>query len=102
MVVICLSDTADRFHGFLRSAMLNVHPGVYLSMDLDAGSRERIWEILEGWWQAEPRGLAVMISRDRSKPMDVDIRSLGSPKRVLLDFDGHYALRRDPPGSDGA
>ena len=39
MVVICLSDVADRFHGFLRSTMLNPHPGVYLAMDLDAGSR---------------------------------------------------------------
>ena len=41
MVVICLADVADRFHGFLRSCMLNPHPGVYVAMDLDAGSRER-------------------------------------------------------------
>lgn len=42
MVVICLADVADRFHGFLRSCMLNPHPGVYVAMDLDAGSRDRI------------------------------------------------------------
>ena len=36
MVVICLADVAERFHGFLRSAMLNPHPGVYLAMDLPA------------------------------------------------------------------
>jgi CRISPR-associated protein Cas2 len=49
MVVICVSDVADRFHGFLRSVMLNPHPGVYVSMDLDLASRDRIWRILQGW-----------------------------------------------------
>jgi hypothetical protein len=38
MIVICLSPVMDRFHGFLRSIMLNIHPGVYVSVDLDAGS----------------------------------------------------------------
>ena len=46
MVVICLADVADRFHGFLRSVMLNPHPGVYVAMDFDTGSRERVWVIL--------------------------------------------------------
>ncbi|SNT19531.1 MULTISPECIES: type I-E CRISPR-associated endoribonuclease Cas2e [unclassified Azospirillum] len=92
MIVICLSATADRFHGFLRSAMLNVHPGVYIAMDLDAGSRDRIWGILESWWYADPRGQAVMIYRDKSKPMEIDFRCLGSPKRDIIDYDGHYAL----------
>lgn len=92
MIVICLADTADRFHGFLRSVMLNVHPGVYVSMDLDAGSRDRVWKILEDWWQAEPRGLAVMIYRDKSKPMEMDFRTLGSPKRMIVDYEDHYAL----------
>lgn len=97
MIVICLSDTADRFHGFLRSVMLNVHPGVYVSMDLDAGSRDRVWNILEAWWEAEPRGMAVMIYRDKSKPMKMDFRSLGGTKRTTIEYDDHYALQRKPP-----
>ncbi|MFV3076523.1 type I-E CRISPR-associated endoribonuclease Cas2e [Niveispirillum fermenti] len=92
MIVICLSATADRFHGFLRSTMLNVHPGVYVTMDLDAGSRDRIWRILENWWQSDPQGQAVMIYRDKSKPMEIDFRCLGAPKRDIVDYDGHYAL----------
>jgi CRISPR-associated protein Cas2 len=100
MIVICLSDTADRFHGFLRSVMLNVHPGVYVSMDLDAGSRDRIWHILEEWWQAEPRGLAVMIYRDKSAPMEMDFRTLGTAKRMIVDYDEHYALHRKAPEQD--
>jgi CRISPR-associated protein Cas2 len=94
MVVICLSDVADRFHGFLRSVMLNPHPGVYVAMDLDAGSRERIWAILERWWEAEPRGMGMMLWRDKSKPMAIDFRSFGAPKRRIADYDGHYALAR--------
>lgn len=94
MIVICLSDTADRFHGFLRSVMLNVHPGVFVSMDLDAGSRDRVWRILEEWWHQDPRGMAVMILRDKTKPMEMDFRVLGSVKRDIVEYDGHYALAR--------
>lgn len=96
MVVICLTDVADRFHGFLRSIMLNVHPGVYVSMDLDTGSRNRVWTILEDWWNQEPRGQAIMIYRDKSKPMDMDFRILGGTKRPIVEYDEHYALHRNP------
>ncbi len=96
MIVICLSDTADRFHGFLRSVMMNVHPGVYVSMDLDAGSRDRVWEILSGWWEAEPRGMVMMMHRDTTKPMSLAIRSLGAPKRTITEYDDHYVLQRRP------
>ena len=94
MVVICLADVADRFHGFLRSCMLNPHPGVHVAMDLDAGSRDRIWSILEGWWEAEPRGVGLLLWRDKSKPMSIDMRSFGAPKRDIVEIDDHYALRK--------
>jgi CRISPR-associated protein Cas2 len=94
MVVICLSDVMDRFHGFLRSVMLNIHPGVYVSADLDAGSRRRIWSILESWWDAEPRGMALMIWRDKSKPMEIDFSVLGAAKRSIIEYDDHYAIER--------
>ncbi len=77
MIVVCAAATADRFHGFLRSVMLNLHPGVYVSADLDTGSRERIWRVLEGWWQADGRGTVVMLWRDKAKPASVDFRTLG-------------------------
>lgn len=98
MIVICLSDVADRFHGFLRSVMLNPHPGVYVSMDLDAGSRERVWRILQDWWEAEPRGMGIMLWRDPTRPMGVAFRSFGAPKRELVTFCGHWALVRDGEG----
>lgn len=92
MLVICVSDVADRFHGFLRSVMLNPHPGVYVDADLDAGSRERIWTILERWWEAEPRGMGIMLWRDKSRPMALDMRSFGAPKRKIIEYEDHYAL----------
>jgi CRISPR-associated endoribonuclease Cas2 subtype I-E len=57
---------ADRFHGYLRSVMLNVHPGVFLSMDLDAGTRQRVFQTLEEWWNADPRGSIVLTLIDRN------------------------------------
>ena len=95
MILVCASGTADRFHGFLRSVMLNLHPGVYVSVDLDAGSRQRIWTVLQGWWEADGRGTVVMLWRDRNKPFSIDFDVLGAPKRDLVEFDGHWALRGD-------
>lgn len=93
MIVVCVSGTADRFHGFLRSVMLNLHPGVYVSVDLDAGSRRRIWDVLRAWWEADGRGAVVMLWRDKSKPSAIDFDVLGAPKRDIVEYDGHWALR---------
>lgn len=101
MIVICVEGVADRFHGFLRSVMLNPHPGVYLAMDLDAGSRSRIWSILEDWWQAEPRGMGVMLWRDPQAPMEVRMSSFGAAKRQLIEHENHWALvRSSRPGME--
>lgn len=93
MILVCVSGTADRFHGFLRSVMLNPHPGVYLSVDLDAGSRSRIWGILRGWWEADGRGTAIMLWQNKAKPMEIEFEVLGAPRRDIIEFDGHWALR---------
>ena len=98
MLLICVSDVADRFHGFLRSVMLNPHPGVYLAMDLDAGSRQRIWDILNSWWEAEPTGMGIMLWRDPARPMGIALDSFGAPKRRIVSFAGHWALVRMEEG----
>lgn len=94
MIMLCVTGTADRFHGFLRSIMLNPHPGVYVSRDIDRGARDRIWSILSDWHAADPRGMVLMIHPDKSLPMGIALSSLGAPKREIIDLDGHYALRR--------
>jgi CRISPR-associated protein Cas2 len=94
VVVICVSAVAERFHGYLRSVMLNVHPGVFLSMDLDAGTRRRVFETVERWWKDEPRGSIVMIWKNTAEPLDIEIRNLGEPKREVVEYDGILGLRR--------
>ena len=92
MVVFCVQGTIDRFHGFLRSILLNIHPGVYVSVDLDSGSRQRVWDILCDWYDAAPQGTVLMMYRDKSKPMGIALESLGAPKRSIVEQDGHYLL----------
>ena len=94
MVVICVSDVADRFHGYLRSVMLNVHTGVFVSMDLDAGTRERVFSTIEGWWNAQPRGSIVYVARNPAEPLGVELRLLGAPRRNIVEYDGFLGLSR--------
>jgi hypothetical protein len=69
MVVICLCAVADRFHGYLRSVMLNVHPGVFLSMDLDAGTRQRVFQTVEA--------CCGMTASRRTKPQETRLPAWG-------------------------
>jgi CRISPR-associated protein Cas2 len=94
VIVICATATADRFHGFLRSIMLNPHPGVYVSKDVNKSARERIWTILSEWHDADPRGTVVMIYPDKNRPMGIDFTSLGAPKREIVEIESHYAIVR--------
>jgi CRISPR-associated protein Cas2 len=93
MVVICLCAVADRFHGCLRSVMLNVHPGVFLSMDLDAGTRRRVFQTLEEWWNADARGSIVLIWKNPAEPSSIEIVNIGEPKREVIEYDGVLGVR---------
>jgi CRISPR-associated protein Cas2 len=93
MVVICLCAVADRFHGYLRSVMLNVHPGVFLSMDLDAGTRQRVFQTVEAWWNAEPRGSIVLIWKNPAEPSAIEIVNIGEAKRDVIEYDGVLGVR---------
>lgn len=93
MVVICLNAVADRFHGYLRSIMLNVHPGVFLAMDLDAGTRRRVFETVEEWWNADPRGSLVLIWKNPAEPSAIEIKNLGEAKRDIIEYEGVLGVR---------
>lgn len=88
MVVIVTRDVADRFRGFLASAMLEIAPGVYASPRLTPAVRERIWTVLEAWHQALGGGSVVMTWRDRKEPCGQGIRTLGTPPRRFVTIDG--------------
>ena len=93
MVVICLCAVADRFHGYLRSVMLNVHPGVSVSMDLDAGTRQRVFETVQAWWNADPRGSIVLIWKNPAEPSAIEIVNIGESKRDVIEYDGVLGVR---------
>lgn len=93
MVVIVTTNVADRFRGFLASVMLEVAPGVYTSPTMSAGIRERIWGVLEEWFEALGGGSIVMTWMDRSQPGGQGLRMLGLPAREFVELDGLYTTR---------
>src|SRR3954466_3634670 len=38
-----------------------------------------------------PEGMGIMLWRDKSKPMAIDMRSFGAPKRRIIEYEDHYA-----------
>ena len=79
MTVIVTRDVEPRYRGFLASAMLEIAPGVYVSPDLSAGVRERIWAALEDWFTTLGNGAVAMIWRDGVAAGGLALRHLGDP-----------------------
>ena len=94
LVMIVTRDVADRFNGFLGSALLEVAPNVFISPRLSKGVRTRIWDVLNSWYGQEPRGAIVMVWRDREQTGGVGLAHLGTPPRTLVEFDGMWLTRR--------
>ena len=94
MTVVVTRDVEARYRGFLASAMLEVAPGVYLSPDLSAGVRERVWTVVREWHRTLGRGALVMIWRDPSASGGVSLRHLGDPPKEICDADGVLLVKR--------
>ena len=88
MVVVVIRDVADRFRGFLASAMLEIAPGVYTAPRMSKGVRERVWAVLAGWHRQLGGGAIVMTWRDPSEPCGQGLRTLGLPARTFAELDG--------------
>lgn len=93
LVTIVTRDVADRFRGFLSSAMLEVAPCTYISPQMNKGVRERIWQVMVDWHGSEPRGSIVMIWRDREATGGVGLVGLGTPLQELVEMDGLWIAR---------
>ena len=94
LVMIVIRDMANRFHGFLSSAMLEVAPNVFVSPRMNPGARERVWQVLADWYAYEPQGSAVMVWRDLNAVGGVGVAHLGDPPRELVEADGMWLVRR--------
>jgi len=94
LVVIVTRDVAYRYRGFLSSIMLEIAPTVYLSPRMNPGVRERAWDVLADWYEAEPQGSIVMVWRDINETGGVGIKNLGDPPCELMEIDGMWVSKR--------
>jgi CRISPR-associated protein Cas2 len=88
MVVVVTRDVADRFRGFLASAMLEIAPGVYTAPRMTKGVRERVWAVLADWHAQLGGGAILMTWSDQSEPCGQGVRTRGLPRRIFVELDG--------------
>jgi CRISPR-associated protein Cas2 len=97
LTVVVTVDVAGRFRGFLASCMLEIAPGVYTAPRMTRSVRERVWRVLEEWFDTLGGGGIVMTWRERGHPGDQGILVLGTPPKELEDVDGVFLCRRPVP-----
>ena len=98
LTVVITRDVEMRYRGFLGSAMLEIAPGVYVSPRMSKAVRERVWNVLCDWHGTLGAGAIVMVSRDKTKPGQIAIETLGMPPKELLEADGLLLVRRPLSG----
>ena len=97
LTLVVTRDVAARYRGFLASVMPELAPGVYVSPDLSAAVRERVWTVVVGWWEHLPGSSVLMAYPDRDAPGRLAVRTLGLPPVELDVLDGlRVAVRRAP------
>jgi len=94
MTLIVTVDVAPRFRGFLASCMLEIAPGVYTAPRMTRAVRDRVWNVLRGWFAKRPNGGIVMTWRDQQLAGGQGVAMLGIPPRELHDVDGIFLARR--------
>lgn len=97
LTLVVTRDVAARYRGFLASVMPEIAPGVYISPDLNAAVRERVWAVMEQWWDHVPGAAAILAYADKESPGRLAIRTLGTPPVEFADLDGvRVAVHRRP------
>ena len=94
LTVIVTRDVEERYRGFLGSAMLEVSPGTYVSPNMSAGVRERVWAVMCEWHQALGRGSITLVWRDKKSVGNLRIENLGEPPKTIIDADGILLVKR--------
>ena len=94
MTVVVTRNVSPRIRGFLASSMLELGPGVYSAPRLSASVRDKVWAVLEDWFDAEPNASLVMVWADSRIPGGQDTRVLGLPPVEIVEIDGLLIARR--------
>lgn len=95
MTLVITRNVPDRTRGFLASAMCEVTVGVYSLSGMSAGVRDRVWKVMEEWFDATyaPDSAVVMTWPDAKAPGGQAFRTLGVPKVDLHEHDGMVLVR---------
>ncbi len=93
LTLIVTRDVEARYRGFLRSAMLEVVAGIYVSTQLNVDARDRLFLVLENWYKDSMRGSIVMIWRDKDESSDIGLHQLGTTRKEICDVDGFLLTR---------
>ena len=88
MTVVVTRNVPPRTRGFLASTMLELAPGVYSAPRLSPAVRERIWEVLQSWFDPDQDTAIIMLWADRRLPGGQSVRTLGIPPIDLVEVDG--------------
>jgi CRISPR-associated protein Cas2 len=96
MTIVVTRNVAGRFRGFLASCMCEIAPGVYTAPRMTAGVRERIWTVLESWYEhdPDPERAVLMTWPDSALTGGQALRTLGLPRQELCDHGGVFLARR--------
>lgn len=90
MTVVITNNVPMKYRGFLASCMLELAPGVYSHPKMSAGIRQRMWSVMEKWYNEQEIGNSsiMLIWSDSSRSGGQGVECLGIPVRTVLDCDG--------------
>lgn len=112
MTIVVTRNVSGRFRGFLASVMCEIAPGVYTAPRMNAGIRERVWSVLEGWWALGADAMIVMTWPESKLSGGQEVRVLGGPpdyelnqsakpsRRELIRYDDVYLVRTELTGAE--
>jgi len=94
MTIVVTRNVPGRFRGFLASSMCEIAPGVYTAPRMTAGVRERVWAVMESWYEPGPEVSVLMTWPSSSRLGGQEVRSLGIPRQELCEYGGVFLARR--------
>jgi len=92
LTVVVTQNAEPRFRGFLNSCMLEIAAGVYISPEMSAGVRDRLWDVLMDWHMHYDGGQIVMAYRDKNATARTGMRFLGTPPKKIIDLEGLFVV----------
>jgi len=82
--------------------MLEIGPGVYTAPSMTRAVRDRVWAVLESWFDHAGGGSVIMTWQDSTLTGGQSVKALGSPPYDIVDLFGVYIARKRVADSHNA